>query len=463
MSTAPHVAIVGGGLAGLSSAVHLARDGYQVTLLEQRPFLGGRTYSFRDKKTGEITDNGQHVFTPGYDDLFEYLRIIGTEQFVHFADSPRMAFKDPEVGTAWLAPPKLPEALAPLGGLLAFLNLKNIGWRDKLGLFAIGARMARDMALDSERLECITADRWFRELGISRRFRRAFWDPFTISTLNEKPERVSAYQLAQLFRWGASQPDPARPRRAPPMIGYPTTDLNALLVDPAVKYLKDRGADVRTGCTLTDIRFDERGDVTALILKDGGELRADAYLLAVHPRALAKLVQHTRLKDDAFFARVCEIEEAPIVGVNVWLDRPLGTESDFDGLLDTSIEWVFDRNKMHEGRQGEGHFYTLIVSASWALMEKSNNQIAELAVEELRGHYPQARGAKVLNAVVVREPWATFSAVPGFQRLRCTQKTPVRNLFLAGDWTDTELPSTMESAVRSGVRAVKEVRRYLPA
>ncbi len=451
------VVVAGSGLAGLAAAVHLAKAGHKVTLVEAKPFLGGRTYSFRDKTTGELVDNGQHVLTTTYDATFELLRIIGTFDKIHFPDRLQTFFKDQKFGDHWLRGPKLPGPLAPLGGLVAMLQLKSLTLADKLAVLRSLPKLGVLRNGVPDRLDRLTVEEWFDEMGIPKAARRAFWDPFTISTLNEKPWRVSAHLLGQLLRWGF-----VAGRDRGPSLGYPTVSMDEFYVSPSAKYLEGRGAEILLGDPVVDVDVSAAGQrVNSVRLKSGRELRADAYVLALAPQGMAKLVKDTSLGEDPFFQKVTKIQEAPIVGINLWFDQRLHMTNSFEGLIDSPIEWVFDRTAMHGKESGPGrYFYTLIVSASWDMMDKKNAQIMEIAMDEIHTHYPETRNFKLVHSSVVREPTATFSGVPGFKDLRCKQRTPVGNLFLAGDWTDTGLPSTMESAVVSGVKAVREVERY---
>ncbi|MEW6777980.1 MAG: hydroxysqualene dehydroxylase HpnE [Bdellovibrionota bacterium] len=449
------VLVVGSGLAGLTAAVHLSRKGHRVTLAEQKKFLGGRTYSFQDKQTGEVVDNGQHVLTTTYDSLLELLEIIGTRDKVCFPDRLQTFFQDPKHGSVWLRAPKLPGPLAPLGGILGMWSLPSIPLIDKLTIFQTGARLA-PVLLGSipKRLDTITAEEWFGELGIPLSVRRAFWYPFTIGTLNEKPDRVSAHLLAQLLRWGFVR------RGKPASLGYPTTDLGTLFVDPSARFVEKHGGKILTGTTVVNVETDGK-KIAGILCKDGTRLEADAYVLALPGTALAKMIEKPPLSEIPFFHQAKGMEDAPIVGVNLWFDKPLGTGNSYDGLLDSPIEWVFDRTKMH-GKQKDGrYYYALIVSASWDLMKMSNTQILELALDEVRRFYPEARDFKLLHGSVVKEPTATFSGTPGFEKKRLPNETPLKNLFLAGDWTKTDLPSTMESAARSGKWAAEAAAKYL--
>jgi squalene-associated FAD-dependent desaturase len=456
MATAPTVLVAGGGLAGLCAAVLLAREGYGVTLLEQRGFLGGRTHALTDRATGATIDNGQHVLLAGYRATRAYLEAIGTARHLHFPAALETLFRDPRVGAVWLRAPRLPGAYARAAPLVAMLGLANVPLRERLP----SARAVRELlglvrgvpdALDE-----ITADAWLSRMGVPASLRRAFWDPFVISTLNEKPERVSAHLLATVLHWGFLG-DPANAR-----LGYPTTDLTSLFVTPALKLLAEPGARVRTAVPVRALALAD-GRVTAVHTEGGERLAADAYVLALPPDALTRVLRGSALADHAFFARAARIRSAPIVAVNYWLDGPLGTTHPYEGLLDCAIEWVFDRARMGCAPAGPGHYYALIVSAAWQLEGLPQSALLAAAMDSLRLHYPRVRERAVLGASVVRHPRATFSAAPGFNALRCPQATPVANLFLAGDWTDTGLPSTMESAAESAFRAVNALRAAVGA
>jgi squalene-associated FAD-dependent desaturase len=446
------VVVVGGGLAGLASSVFAAERGHPVTLVERRPTLGGRTHALPAPQHGDVVDNGQHVLLAGYRALRAFLRTVGTEHHVHFEPSIASLFRDPVHGEVWLRAPRLPGPLARLGPLVAMLGLANVPLVDKVrALRALPAlaRLERGVpaALDEQ-----SAASWLDGLGVPASMRRAFWDPFIVSTLNEKPERVSAHLIATLLRWGfLSAPDDGR-------LGYPTVDLDTLFVKPALAHLAARGAEIVCGAGVRALLLDGQR-ITGLELADGRRLSGDAFILAVPPAALVKLLAGTPLAEDPFFERARYIGTAPIVAVNLWLDRPLGTRHAFEALLDCPIEWVFDRTKMHDRRGREAFYYTLIVSAAWSLIDQPQAAILEAARASLALHYRGFGAARIVGESVVKHPHATFSAAPGFARLRPTQRTPVEGLYLAGDWTDTDLPSTMEAAAESARRAVAALPR----
>jgi uncharacterized protein with NAD-binding domain and iron-sulfur cluster len=244
-------------------------------------------------------------------------------------------------------------------------------------------------------------------------------------------------------------------------LGYFTTDLNAVFVAPAIEFIESRGGEVITGMPLEEIKLDRANRISSLRFKSGREFEAEAYILALPPAPFGKLIKGSCLEKDPFFSRVLSIENAPIVGVNLWFDQPLATDNPWEGLLGTTIEMLFDHTKIRQHPTDKGYCYTVGVSAAWEVNNMKKATFTQLALDDLAIQHPESRNFKLLSSSMIKDHQATFSAVPGFELLRCSQKTPISNLFLAGDWTDTELPSTLEAAVYSGVKAFEAVSQAL--
>ncbi|WP_083887798.1 FAD-dependent oxidoreductase [Nocardia asiatica] len=224
--------------------------------------------------------------------------------------------------------------------------------------------------------------------------------------------------------------------------------------------MRARGARIATGAQVVDVEL--AGDrLTGLRLADGSRIDVDAAILTLPPWSLTTLLDRGVLGAHEFFDPARKIEPAPISSVYVWLDRPLRMIRLAENLRDTTIERVFDTSGMHDGDHRNGYCCSLAVSASWDVVHLPGSEFVGRALESLHQHYPEARSAQVLRTEVIHQPQATFSASPGFESLRLSQTTPVPGLFLAGDWTRTDLPSTMESAAESARRAVAAVEGYL--
>ncbi|MBF6278097.1 MULTISPECIES: hydroxysqualene dehydroxylase HpnE [Nocardia] len=460
-SDARHVAVVGGGLAGLSAAVWLAERGFDITLVEKRGRLGGRTFSFDVAGVDELVDNGQHLFAGCYDALLRYVDTIGSADQLRW-DAPPFAIRTGPGRLLTTRGPRWLPALVRNTAGLAWMAWPPIPLRYRLPALRSWLRIGAAAWNPSPELDRMTVDRWFRELDVPHSLRRLSLDQLVIGLLNEKPDRVSAFTFAQALHFIGRRALAGNIRAGDAV--WPRVSLHELFVAPAERYLRERGARIVTGTQLVDVELDAGPNVdrlTGLRLADGQRIDCDAAILTMPPWSLTTLLDRSALGGNEFFAPARKIEPAPISSVYVWLDSPLRMVRLAENLRDTTIEWVFDTSGMHDGDHRDGYCYSLAVSASWEVVHLPREAFVAAALESLRTHYPEARTATVLRTKVIHQPQATFSAHPGFESLRLDQTTPVRGLFLAGDWTRTELPSTMESAAESGRRAVDAVRRYL--
>ncbi|NDZ92739.1 FAD-dependent oxidoreductase [Streptomyces sp. SID6673] len=445
------VVVVGGGLAGLATAVWLARDGVPVTLVEKRGRLGGRTMSFELPGDDQLVDNGPHLFAGFYDALLSYVDTVGTRDELLW-DMPPFAIRTGpdrlhgfDGGPSWLPLP-LSRAL----GVFWMARLP-IPMLDRPAALLALFRIARAAASPSPDLDHLTAAAWFRTIGAPRSLRKIQLDQLVIGLLNEKPDRVSAFTFVQTLHVGLERALAGNPRSMDAI--WPRVSLYDLFVAPAVEYLLDRDATIITGKAAIDVELADDG-VTAVQLTDGRVLPASAVVLAIPPWALTTILDRSALGSLEHFSQVRKIEAAPISSVYVWLDRPLGNRRLAENLRDCTIEWVFDVGQM-QGRAD--HCYALAVSASRDVLHTPHDEFIDIALDALRTNYPAFADAEVLRAQVIHQPQATFSAQPGFEELRLPSRTPVEGLFLAGDWTDTGLPSTMEAAADSAQRAVADV------
>lgn len=423
------VIIIGGGFAGLSAATALAERGLRVTLLEARQRLGGRAYSFRDEATGDLVDNGQHLFMACYRETRRFLGRIGTERHLRFQPDLRVDFRTPDARRTALRCPRLP---APYHLLAGFASLSTVSVGD---IFRLRHVMA-DLAVGDPRARAaLTVSEWLRRNRQSEGIRSNFWTPLTVAALNESPGVASAGDLATVLRQGFMG------SREDARLGLSVVGLSELYTAAARGYVEGRGGEVRLGAPVAaiDCRRDRCEGVT---LKDGTRLTADAVISAVPPTALLPLLP------DVDWLR--PLPTSPIVSINIWFDRPVMAEP-FAGLLGTECQWAFNRSMiLNSPSRG---YVALVISAARDHIRRSQQDLVRLAVTDLRRLFPEARSACVTRAFAVKEREATLSPAVGI--LRPGQKSPARNLFLAGDWTDTGLPATIESAVVSGHRCAE--------
>ncbi|WP_405179781.1 FAD-dependent oxidoreductase [Nocardia sp. NBC_01377] len=435
--------VIGGGLAGLASAVWLAEAGKQVTLLERRGRLGGRTHAMKAEAAEDLPDNGQHVIASGYHHLFRYLTSVGTRRFVAFPRGGTLRWPDGRSATmrttglgAWrtLTGPH-PDATA----------------LDRVRTALATARLSQQCLRQPADLVDLTTAQWFDRVGMPATAREAVWDWLALGIAAEPVHRESAKVFADVLATGIRL---GIKDRKGVDIGYPTTDLDTLYVTGALEVFARHGVEVRHKAVARRIHIAD-GKVTGVALADGSVVPADAVICAV-PNAnigglLDELPEHPEI-----YAAADKLGHTPIVSTNLYLDGPLGTESEFEALIGGTgvIDEVFDRQLMTGRSTERAWLYCLTTSGAYEQIHKSNEEIVDEQLALLRRYYPAAAALKVVQAQVIRMPKATFSQVLGTHGLRPAQRTSVPTLALAGDWTATEWSATMESAVQSAARAV---------
>ena len=433
------VVIIGGGFAGLTAGVRLSERGYEVLVLERRNHLGGRAYSFIDSKTGDVVDNGQHLFMGCYHHTISFLETIGRLDRLKFQPRPRVDFLDTEGFTSFDCPP-LP---APLNVLAGLFRMKGLSAGDKLRAFNVGRAIKGNGKLSHDSL---TVDQWLEQLGQSERIKKRFWNPMVIATLNQSPDIASAKMLKVVLQEAFGGDSTSA------NIGISRVGLSDLYTDGASDFIKSRGGDIRTGAQVHRLMI-ELGRVTAVELKDGERIDADYFVSAVPPSTLFSILPD-ELKNKEF-ASLESLGSSPIVSINLWFDRPV-IDREFVGLLGTRSQWIFNKDLILPAEHRSNQI-AVIISAARDYVDWTKSALVELAIDDLHEVLPESRTAEVLHSVIVKEREATISHSVESDSLRLGPRTSIPNLILAGDWTDTGLPATIESAVMSGDVAARIV------
>ena len=424
------VAVVGGGLAGITAALRLADAGRTVTLFEAKPWLGGLTHSFR---RGELdVDNGQHVFLRCCTAYRALLDRLGVTAQTHLQERLDIAVRQPGVGAARLRRNNLPAPLH-LGGALFGYGLLNPMQRLRFTRAALAMKGLdrADPALDGR-----SFGDWLREQGQDAQTVAAMWDLVGLATLNVKADQASLALAAMVFQVGLLTDNDAAD------IGWSRVPLRQLHGDAGERALAAAGATVRTGTRVDTV---VRGkDGFTLTVRDDERLVARQVVLAVPPRVAHALVPEIGAGPE-------KLGSSPIVNVHVVVDRPVLTEP-FVAGVGTPIQWVFDRTEpsgLSATRPG-AQYLAVSLSAAEELVDLPVARLRELLFPDLEALFPGLAQATVVDFFVTRERTATFRGSPGSHELRLPAHTPVTDLFLAGAWTDTGWPATMEGAVRSG-------------
>ena len=429
------VVVVGGGLAGMAAALKLAHAGCRVTLLERRPFLGGRAFSFQDPDTGAEIDNGQHVLVGACTRLRGFLDAISAPASA-FVRQARLGLTilDPDGRQATLAAAPLP---APLHMAAAILRYRHLDLRMRAAV----ARDARALAhLDDDAcadLENIPLGDWLSARGAPRASIERFWDPLVRPALNvaagEANIPLTAFFVREAF-W-------AGPHGG--AIWLPSVGLTQAIGEPGRRALERAGVVVRLGARVDDVEIGDH-DIAAIRLRGGERLQTTNAICAIPPDGLERILpRHAQPR-----VSYSSIGTSAIVNVYLWYDRPV-IDLDFAGTFGSDLQWIFNRTQLL-GARAAGHCVGVSLSAADEWVDVPKDVAALRCDRAIERMFPARAGARLIRSAVVKEPRATFRAGPGVARYRPGPIGAIDGLYLAGDWTDTGWPATMEGAVRSG-------------
>lgn len=439
------VAVVGAGVAGLAAATALAEAGQRVLVLEARGVLGGRATAFADRETGERVDNGQHVLFGCYYETFALLRRIGAEANVRVQSSLEVPFLDPSGRRSVLKCPALPSPLHLLAGVLGWAALP-VPDRLRVLRLAVPLLQASTRASRGEPEPAAgTVSAWLARYGQTGRLREWLWEPLAVAALNQSPDEAAAAPFVRVLALMFG------PDRSAASIGLPVVPLDDMYAGPARRYIEARGGEVRTNA-LSRIRI-ENGRVAGVEVR-GDPVRVTRAIAAVPWFALEPLLVGETAPMRGTIAAAAAMDAKSIVTVNLWYDRTVMDEQ-FVGLPGREMQWVFDKRLVFGERASH---LSLVASGADRLAAADTPSLVALAAREVAAALPGARHAALVRGTVVRERRATFSLAPG-QPARPGVATPIEGLFLAGDWIDTGLPGTIESAAVAGHQAAARLLR----
>lgn len=445
MGTLPSVVVLGGGLAGMTAALRLAEAGHPVTLIERRPYLGGRAYSFVDSDTGAQVDNGQHVFLGCCTAYAQLLSDIGTLEWTFRQERLRIEVRSPEGKRAVLSGLPLP---APLHLLVSFLRYPHLGWREKIHAAFALLRIRRERNRQQAKLQRISFADWLRQNHQSPRAVANFWDLIVLPSLNDCSENVSASMAFMLFQVALLQTAHGAD------VGYAKSGLSAVMGEPITARLQQLGVNLMLGRSVEHFTVSDDDRITGARLAGGETQKADYYLSALPPESMIGLLPQ-RWQANSSLAPAMTHTWSPIVNLHIWYDRAVA-DFDFVAFIDSPVQWVFNRTRIAK-LTGPGQYLTVSLSGAWEYWGQTKEQLRRTFLIELERLLPQARGAQIQRFLVVKEQRSTFRSLPGLLDNRLPARTPIANLVLAGDWTDTGWPATMESAVRSGNTAAAAI------
>jgi zeta-carotene desaturase len=435
------VTVVGGGVAGMSAACALAEAGFRVRLIERRGYLGGRASSYLHPGVDEVIDNCQHVLFGCCTNLTGFYRRIGVDDRIRWTSEMTMiepGGRRSELGPSWLP--------APLHGLPKLMAAKAFTFDDKLALARAFRALMRPVPSDSTE----TLGAWLKRNRQTKGAVEHFWRLVIASALNADLDSIAlpyaAKVIRELFMNSAFAGS----------MGMSTVPLSRLY-EGAERFLVKRGSEVLFNTNVESAAFDEETSQWTLATR-GGEVVSDFLVLALPFEATGKLVEHMPPADgaDRLIGQIEQLTHWPICSVHLWFDREI-TDLDHAVLLDREIHWMYNKSRLQPWRNLKGSYLELVVSASRTFAALERKEAIDLALSELSEYFPAVGQAKLEKAALVKEVRATFGVPLGVDAFRPNSISPWTNCLLAGDWTATGWPSTMESAARSGHLAAEAV------
>ena len=435
------VTVIGAGVAGMSAACALAEAGLRVQLAERRGYLGGRASSYLHPGVNEVIDNCQHVLFGCCTNLIGFYRRIGVADRIHW--TTEMIMIEPGGRRSSLGPSWLP---APLHGMPKLLFAHAFSVADKIALARAFSALMRPVPADSTE----TLGAWLKRHSQTPGALNHFWRLVIASALNADIDSIALQYAAKVIRELFMNSAEAG------SMGMSTVPLSELYAG-AQAFLEQRGSSVLLNTNVDSAKWDEESSQWTLGTR-ADALTSDFVVLALPFEATAKLLPKMPPAEGAdLLARQLQCHENwPICSVHLWFDREI-TDLDHAVLLDREIHWLYNKSRLQPWRKLTGSYVELVISASRAFAALTREQAIELAVKELGEFFPAVREAHLEKAALIKEMRATFAVPPGIDASRPTALSPWPNCFLAGDWTATGWPSTMESGARSGHLAAEAI------
>lgn len=435
------VTVTGGGIAGLSAAVFLSERNYKVKLFESSPKLGGRAYSFFDKEKNQFFDNGQHILAGWYKNTFEYLNITGSSGNLNFQKTLEINFINQEKRLYRLNCPAVSPPYNILAGLLKF---RALDFRDKTALINLKKLFAGRINADTFR----NVKELLTDLKQTDNLIKYFWDPFNLAVFNTVSENISAELFLNVINRGFKE------KKSSALV-IPEVNLNELLIDGTVKYFRERGIEFFLNTGVSRFAVNESGKkIEFLELENGSRETSDYYICAVPFFGFRKLFEKKVF--DEFGYNTEKLKSSAIISVHLFFKNRIPgklipeNSSGMTGLTGTKVQWIFKRSDIH---------LSLVISGAGylGLIEKSSEDIFEIVMNDLKMTIKGFDETALSDYRIIKEKRATFIPDKESSKYRPKQKTYLSNFYIAGDWTDTGLPATIESAVTSAKICTEEI------
>ncbi len=445
MTGGKSVTVIGGGIAGLSAAVFLAEKNFKVSVIESSPKAGGRAYSFFDRKKKQFFDNGQHILAGWYENTFEYLKLIGAFDKIRFQKTLEINFAGTDKKIYKL---KCPENSPPYNLLLGLMKFKAFGIKDKFAIMNAGKLLKADTDY-AEKYNNVYE--LLKGISQTDNLIKYFWEPFSLAVFNAGLKKIDTGIFLNVMKTGFM-------KKGNSALVIPESNLNELLINGAFEYLKDKNAEVMLNTKVGRISVMKEGDdlytADCIILEDGRKIISDYYISAVPFFSFRKLFDDEIYSRNEFKAE--RLKSSCIVSVHLFFRKkindiiPENNSFGMTGLTGTDVQWIFRKDDYH---------ISLVISGAdeSGISEKSSQEIYDICVKDLKDTLTGFDETAIKEYKIIKEKRATFIPDRESGNYRPSQATKINDLFLAGDWTDTGLPATIESAVTSAKICVNEI------
>ncbi len=348
------------------------------------------------------------------------------------------------------------------------MRFKGIPLKNRMEMLIVAKQLFYTSLSKEQELDKLNVEEWLVKLGQSNLSRKFLWDVITIGALNNHPKNVSALMLFRVLRAAFLG------KHEHSSILLPRAGLSDVLVNPAVDFIRRSGGEVLLSTEVSQFRFVDE-EIISVSTLDGKKFRAQVFLSAIPWFGLDRLLSNSGISPELVIKtpsrEICDwdrFKPSPIISIQLWFDRII-MEEEFAALIDTRVQWVFDKSlkfRRHLGREAskqqkeKGQHLSLVISGAQEFVELSKEELLTIAMKDLRRVLPKANNANIVHSIVIKEKRATFSPAPGLEAMRPFPETTFSNLFLAGDWTNTGLPATIEGAVLSGRKAAELICEF---
>jgi zeta-carotene desaturase len=424
------VIVVGGGLSGLSTAVFLANKGIKSHLIEASPKLGGRTYSFNENDFQTEIDNGQHILMGCYNYTFDFLKTIDALDRVEFQKNLNVNFVNHKGEINKLSGDKL---FYPISLLIGILRYKALSVKERISILNFFLKI---LITKPNIYRNFTTLELLKKFNQTENSVKSFWEIIHVGTLNTDLKLSSAELFVRILKTIFFTGNHST------KIVLPKFGLSKVFIENAVSFLERNGSEISLSERVTDFKINE-GSIKKVVTNKREIVNFDKVVLSVPQFALNKFDSITESLNIDF-----ELKYSPILSVHIWLNENPFNEK-FYGLIDSDIHWIFNHNK----------HVTLVTSSAERFMNQSEDEISEKFIKELETRFSDFNKNKIIGLKIIKEKRATFIPSVETEEKRLNLKRMFGNLIISGDWTNTELPSTIEGAIKSGFLAASEIKK----